>query len=224
MNRIFCIIFDLDGTLSRTNELIFASFNHVAEKYLHKTFTPKEITGMFGPPEEIAVERLVGKDHCESAIDDFYSFYEMHHPRMATAYDGVGELLDWLKQRGILLAIFTGKGKRTALITLDQIGIKKYFDMVVTGSDVKNHKPSAEGIRNVLSRFSLEPEHVLMVGDSVSDIHAAREAGVAVASVLWDSYSKEKVMAVDADYRFHTVAEFSSWVKNNISSNGLKGN
>jgi len=220
MQRISCIIFDLDGTLTQTNELIFATFNHVAEKHLGKRFSPQEITAMFGPPEEIAIQRLVGKEKYAAAMDDFYSFYELHHPVMASAYDGIREMLDLLKQRGLILAIFTGKGRRTALITLEQIGIRKHFDLIVTGTDVASHKPSPEGICNVMKKFGLDASQVLMVGDSVSDIHAARGAGVLIASVVWDSYGREKVMQMDVDYRFYSVIEFVSWLKKNVSGNG----
>jgi len=213
MNRISCIIFDLDGTLSQTNELIYATFNHVAQKHLQRTFTPVEITSFFGPPEEVAVEKLVGRGNYREAIRDFYSFYEAHHARLATLHEGMGELLEFLKNRGILLAVFTGKGKRTTLITLEKMGISQYFDAVVTGSDVKNHKPSPDGIRMVLERFSLDPGSVLMVGDSVSDVKAAQEAGTAVAAVLWDSYGKEKVLEMNVNYTFHTVGEFMEWLK-----------
>jgi len=214
MKRISCIIFDLDGTLTQTNELIFATFNHVAEKYMGKIYTPVEITKMFGPPEDIAIERLVGKERIDEAMDDFYSFYEKHHPRMANAYDGIREMLDFLKSKGLLLAIFTGKGKRSTLISLDILGIKNYFDIIITGNDVDNHKPSGDGIRKVLARFGLEPKQVLMVGDAVADVKAARETGVQIAAVLWDSYGKEKVLEMDVDYKFHNVSEFMAWLKN----------
>jgi phosphoglycolate phosphatase-like HAD superfamily hydrolase len=52
-----------------------------------------------------------------------------------------------------------------------------------------------------------------MVGDAVADIKAAREAGVKVAAVLWDSYGKDKVLQMDVDYQFHSVKEFSDWLK-----------
>lgn len=222
MKRFSCIIFDIDGTLTQTNELIYATFNHVAGKYIQKTFTPKEIVGMFGPPEEITIERLVGKQNYDSAIDDFYEYYEEHHPRLASTYDGMRELLETLKTRGMILAVFTGKGKETTCITLEQFGLGHFFDLIVTGSDVVNHKPSADGIRRILKTFSLLPEEVLMVGDAVGDVSAAREAGVGIASVLWDSYAKEKIMEMDVDYRFHSVGEFSSWLKSMIPSNGVK--
>jgi pyrophosphatase PpaX len=122
-----------------------------------------------------------------------------------------------LRSRGLLLAVFTGKGRRTTLITLDMIGIRQFFDMIVTGSDVRHHKPSADGIRSVMAAFGLGPEEVLMVGDAVSDVQAAREAGVRIAAVLWDSYGRDSVMQMDVDYRFDNVAKFDAWLRENLS-------
>ncbi len=221
MKRISCIIFDLDGTLTQTNELIFATFNHVIQKYLGKTFTPAEIVATFGPPEEIAIERLVGKQNIENAMDDFYSFYEDNHA-LAVAHEGVHEILSKLKQKGVVIALFTGKGRRTTLITLEKFDMKQYFDLIVTGSDVVNHKPSADGIRNVLRMFKLMPEQTLMVGDAVSDVKAAHEAGVGMAAVLWDSYAKDHVLQMDADYFFHDIPEFAEWLQINVPLNGAR--
>ncbi|HEV8538822.1 MAG TPA: HAD family hydrolase [Bacteroidota bacterium] len=220
MKRISCIIFDLDGTLAQTSELIYASFNHIAEKYVHKIFTTEEIIAMFGPPEEVSVERVVGKARLAEVMADYYEYYSMHHPRMADAYAGIRDLLEYLKNHGIILAVFTGKGKRTTIITLEQLGIINYFDLLVTGDDVENYKPSADGIRKVLKKFKLQPEDALMVGDAVSDVRAAREAGVPIAAVLWDSYGKEHVLKMDVDYLFHDVAGFAAWLKAAIVPNG----
>jgi len=216
MKPFSCIIFDIDGTLSQTNELIFATFNHVAEKYLGRRYTPAEIIAMFGPPEEIAVERLVGKEKFDEAIADFYDYYEQHYPRLADKYHGIDAVLEYLKECGVPLAVFTGKGARTTRITLDKLGISAYFDLVVTGTDVVAHKPSAEGIRKVLTAFGTPKEEALMVGDAVADVKAAREAGIRVAAVLWDSYGKDKILGMDVDYRFHSVEEFSRWIMKTI--------
>lgn len=220
MHRFSGIIFDLDGTLSQTNELIFATFNYVAKKYIGKTFTPDEIIKLFGPTEEVTIEKLVGNDYAEKAMNDFYTFYETHHPNMANAYEGIKCVLELLRKRGVLLAIFTGKGKRTTFITLDKIGIRDYFDLIITGDDVTNHKPSADGIRKVMKYFKLQPGEILMVGDSVADVKAANDAGVPIAAVLWDSYSKEKVMQMEVDYRFESVGEFSQWLENVYTVSG----
>ena len=212
MKRFSCVIFDLDGTISQTNELIYATFNHVVGKFLGKTFTTQQIVATFGPPEEIAIERLIGKEQLKPAMTDFYRFYEEHHDEMATIHAGIPELLRALKGKGVRIGLFTGKGRKTTLITLEKFGILKYFDRIVTGSDVKNHKPSGDGIRVFLDAYTLAPEEVLMVGDAVADVKAARETGVAIASVLWDSYGKEEVLRLGVTDLFHDVREFTAWL------------
>ena len=213
MKKINCVIFDIDGTLTQTNELIFDSFNYIAEKYLDKIFTPSEITAMFGPPEEVAIERLVGKENAESALNDFFYYYQKHHNEKARLYTGIVEILKFLKEKGIILGVFTGKGTKTTLITLENFEIKKYFDMIVTGSDVRNHKPSSEGIRKIINYFNLNPENVLMVGDSVADVKAAHEGGIKISAVLWDSYSREKVLNMDLDFVFQSVQDFKEFLE-----------
>jgi len=203
----------MDGTLTHTNELIYAAFNHVAKKYQGKEYTPKEISAMFGPPEDGAIENLVGKDRLDAAMTDLVEFYRTNHDAMAGTYDGVIEILQFLKERGALIALFTGKGIKTAVITMEKLGMKNFFDMVVTGSDVVNHKPSAEGIQKIINRFGLDPKNVLMVGDAVADVKAAREAGVSIAAVVWDSYGKDSVLAMEVDYLFHSVKEFDRWIR-----------
>jgi phosphoglycolate phosphatase-like HAD superfamily hydrolase len=69
----------------------------------------------------------------------------------------------------------------------------------------------------VMKQFGLKPEQVLMIGDAVADVKAAHEAGVKIAAVLWDSYGKEKVMAMNVDFIFHSVGEFSSWLKTSLT-------
>jgi pyrophosphatase PpaX len=212
------LIFDMDGTLTRTNQLIFDSFNFIARKYCGKEYAPSEIVAMFGPPEEGALVTIVGEERLEEAMREYLAFYRSHHSEMAQLYPGIEELLKFARARGCRLAVFTGKGVHTTTITLEEFHIKHYFDLVVTGNDVVLHKPSAEGIRKIMDHFGSKPEEVLMVGDSVADVKAAREAGVKIAAVLWDSYAKEKVMAMQTDYVFHNVPEFRAWLEEQLGS------
>jgi pyrophosphatase PpaX len=207
------IIFDVDGTLTSTNELIYASFRHVTNKYLNKNYTDEEIYSMFGPTEDGILKEICGDDF-EGARKDYYDFYtENHH--MADLYPGIIDILKMLKQRGIKLSVYTGKGSTAAAITLKKLGIYDYFDMIVTGDDVKEHKPSPEGVQVFVDRFSLDKERVLIVGDAVADIKAARNSGIKSASVVWDSYAKEKVLAMESDYVFNTVEELKKFLGQN---------
>ncbi len=215
--RISCVIFDIDGTLTRTNELIFATFNHVAEKYLHRTFQPAEIVAMFGPPEEGALAPLFGNDNLPRVMDELCDYYRANHRTMAGLHPGVEDVLKFLKSRNVRLAVFTGKGRRTTDITLEELGLAGYFDLIVSGNDVTKHKPDPEGILKVIRTFNLRPQDVLMVGDSLGDIKASRGAGVAIAAVLWDSYDRERVRNAGAEYVFDEVAEFLAWLRTHIN-------
>ncbi len=206
-----CVIFDVDGTLTRTNELIFASFNHVAARHLHRTFSPPEIIALFGPPEEGALLKVFGPDHLDTIMEELLEFYAANHPAMASLHRGIEDLLRLLRAEEVGLAVFTGKGRRTTSITLDALGIAGYFDFVVTGNDVVHHKPHPEGILRILDHFGVGPGETLMIGDSLSDIRASRAAGVRVASVTWDTYDPARVRAANPDYLFETVEGMTSW-------------
>ena len=211
MEKFTGIIFDIDGTLTSTNELIFASFNHIAEKYLQKQFTNKEIAAMFGPTEDVILKQWC-PDNYDAARKDYYDFYEQNHS-MADLYPGIIEILDILKKRKVLLSIYTGTGRGASIITLKNLKIYDYFDLIITGDEVKEHKPSPEGITLFLEKFSLPKDNVLMVGDSPADIKASRAAGVKVASVIWDAYAKKDVIKLNPDYLFNSVAELKEFLK-----------
>lgn len=208
------IIFDIDGTLTSTNELIFASFNFITQKYLGRKYSADEIISLFGPTEDRILEDMCGENF-EQAKKEYYDFYDDNH-HMADLYPGIEDILSNLKKKRILLSIYTGKGRKAAVITLKKLNIHDYFDIIITGDDVVNHKPSGEGITTFIEKFNLETDQVLMIGDAPADVKAARAAGVKIASVLWDSYSKEKVLQLNSDFIFHSVEELKNFLLSNI--------
>jgi len=211
MNQLFDgFIFDVDGTLTSTNQLIFDSFNFIAKKYLNKTFTDEEIISMFGPTEDMILKQWCGNNYVEARAE-YYKYYSDNHWK-AKLYPGMNEILDYLKSKNYPLGIFTGKGREATMITLRKLGVDHYFDLIVTGDDVENHKPSAEGILKFVNHFRLKKERVLMIGDSVSDVKASKEAGIKVASALWDSYGEEKVKTLKSDYFFRSVEELKEFL------------
>lgn len=203
----------MDGTISRTHLLIYESFNYIADKYVGRTYTPDELIAMFGPPEESALERIVGAVRRDAAMAEYLQFYESRHNELASSQDGIEEVLKFLCSRQKHLAIFTGKGTHTTRITLEKLGLAKYFDLVVTGNDVVRHKPSGEGILRIVNALGTQPGKTLMVGDTDSDIKAARDAGVKVATVLWDSYARDRMLHLKSDLSFATVEEFAIYLR-----------
>jgi len=203
--RYKLFIFDIDGTLTSTNRLIFDSFNHIYDKYFGKILTPKEVIALFGPTEEEIINELFGENAGE-AIVEYFNYYEKNHG-IAALHEGIAPLLDFLIEQGAHIAAFTGKGRRSAEITLKELGIFGKIGILISGDDVTKKKPSGEGINKILQFYNLKPEDAIMIGDSTADIKAAREAGVAVASVLWDCYSIDAVRGLNGEMLFNTVDE-----------------
>ena len=181
---------------------------------MDRTFSDEEIIAMFGPTEDVILKEWCGKNF-EAAKKDYYEFYKSYH-HIANLYPGIKELLDYLKSKGVLLAIFTGKGRQASLITLEELNIINYFDLIVTGDDVANHKPSSEGIMKFVNEYNLNTDEVLMIGDSIADVLASKEAGIRIASALWDSYAAEEVKNLGSDYYFNTVDELKKFLAKNI--------
>jgi phosphoglycolate phosphatase-like HAD superfamily hydrolase len=169
---------------------------------------------LFGPPEDVILKEWTG-DNYDSARKDYYDFYTNNH-HMANLFPGIKEVLSFIKSKKVLLGIFTGKGREAATITLKKLEIYDYFDMIITGDDVINHKPSPEGINNFIKVYKLDKNRVLMTGDAPGDFTAARSAGVKIASVLWDPYVKEEVKNLSSDFLFYTVDEFKKFIFQNI--------
>ncbi len=208
------IIFDVDGTLTSTLELIFETFRYIAKKYFNKSMTDDEISKLFGPTEDVILKAWAG-DNYETVRKDYYDYYTMNH-HMADLYPGIEEILAYLKSKNVLLSIYTGKGREAATITLKKLGIYDYFDLMMTGDDVREHKPSSEGIDIFVEKFNLKKERVLMIGDSPVDVKAARAAEVKVASVIWDDYAKKTKDKLKPDYLFHHVYELKKFIQDNV--------
>ncbi|HPI37212.1 MAG TPA: HAD family hydrolase [Ignavibacteriaceae bacterium] len=214
MRKFDGIIFDVDGTLTSSNTLIFESFRHITRKHLNKIITDEEIVALFGPTEE-QILRDWFKEKSDTVIKDYFEFYESNH-HLADIYPGMKEILEYIKSKDVFIGIFTGKGRRATEISLKILGIFQFFDLIVSGDEVKNHKPSGEGVNLFIEHFNLDKEKVLLIGDAPVDILAAREAGIKVASVMWDCYAVDRVKQLNSDYYFNTVVELETFIKSSI--------
>ncbi len=189
-------LFDLDGTLADTHQLIFDSFNFILRKYRSTEMTPREILSYFGPPEEICIVNMIGADNFDSVWKDFIEYYSSHLNE-TMVFGGVKELLSELKSAGKLIGVFTAKGSKTAEITLGYHGLRAYFDIVVTGSHVKNHKPHPEGIDVALRKLGIDASDTIVIGDSPSDYKAAAAAGTGFVAVTYDTVSRNRFDSID---------------------------
>ena len=131
MRKFDGYIFDIDGTLTSTNELIFKSFNYVTEKYINRTYSENELISLFGPTEEEILKEIIGEKF-EDARKDYFEYYHSQHNELAVLHPGIQDILQLIKDAKIPLGVFTGKGKKAATITLKKLEIINYFDLIIT--------------------------------------------------------------------------------------------
>jgi pyrophosphatase PpaX len=215
--RLAGVIFDLDGTLGDTLPVCFAAFRRTLDEFSARHYTDKEIAGLFGPSEEGIIQRLV-PDRWEACLKAYLTAYERESARNARLFPGIETALRLLKERGVALAIVTGKGSRSAAISLKDLGLAEHFDLVETGSPAGGIKPQA--IRMLLSKWDVLPQQVAYVGDAPSDIEAAREAGVIPLAAAWDATSDPQALAASRPLvTFPKVEDFIEWIDRNVEVN-----
>jgi HAD superfamily hydrolase (TIGR01509 family) len=197
------LLFDLDGTIADTLPHIFRSFRHAVEPWVSRPPTEAEKVATFGPPERDCIAQMLTHPelawpgsiaHLDTADRRFHTYYQENHAA-ATVFPGIRETFAFARSRGWNIAVFTGKGRRSAQFTLDDLELSQHVNHLVGGDDVAKGKPDPEGVIQTLDRLDLTPAALLVIGDSPLDILAARAAGVKNAAALWGAHEPEATLA-----------------------------
>jgi len=209
------VIFDLDGTVGDTLPVCYAGFREVFSTFLGAEYSDKEIRGMFGPTEEGIIQSMI-PSRWEEGFAAYLAAYERAHSVCPAPFPGIPELLDALRERQTPLAIVTGKGPRSAEISLRVMGLTRYFEIVEAGSADRNIKPA--NMRKVVDHWGLDPGRVVSVGDAPSDIRSAREIGLIPIAAAWaPTMDVEKLRGLDPAGMFHSISAFRDWIMPRLS-------
>ena len=181
------IIFDLDGTLLDTSPGIFATANHTMQALGFEALPESQLRKFVGPPLAACFRIACGLD--EALIPRACSIYRAEYAKgamyQASAYDGIVELLEALRERGLILLVATLKHEDMALKILERKGLADYFTSV-HGSDSDGVLTKKDIILNALKAVDRHPgPDVLMVGDTPHDMDGASDAGVDFVAVDW---------------------------------------
>ena len=205
------ILFDLDGTLIDTNQLIIDSFKHTYKTHLSRDIEEKEIQQYFGEPL-ITTLRRYSPEKAEELYDTYIRYNESVHDSSVNLCCDIQECLEQLKEMGCVLAVVTSKRYKMAHRGLELFGITKHFSTLVTVDDTENHKPHPEPVLRALEKLGAAADEAIMVGDSIFDIQCAHNAGVKAIQVTWgaalDQQQQEK-----PDYLVDNALEIVDIVK-----------
>lgn len=183
---IHTILFDLDGTLIDTNQLIIESF-----KYTFDTFgipyTVEELTKYNGPPLIDTFHKVNPKD-AEAMLETYREHNLSHHDKFVRPFPKVIETIETLVKGNYKLAIVTTKLKDSAMVGLEMTGLLPYFETIITLNDVTHPKPHPEPVKMALEALNSKAKHAIMIGDNYHDILAGQRAGTLTAGVAWSRH------------------------------------
>ena len=147
-----------------------------------------------------------------AAIEEYFLDYRHDHRTCRRPFAGIPALLGDLRSRDIRLAVVTGKGPRSAAISLEVMGLADTFERVEAGSPQGAVKPDC--MRRVVEDWGVDPAEVLSVGDAPSDVRSARTAGLPSAAAAWAATADASLLrAEQPDELFERVADLRDWVR-----------
>jgi len=192
-------IFDLDGTLADTFDLVISAYSTACEDYLRRKLTREEVISRFGPTEVGMLRRELPAELHERAISLFRKRYRDHHRRMVRVFEGIPEMLSALRTKRIPMGIMTGKGRDTADITLVELGWTNLFASVITGDEAPKPKPAPDGILMAAQQIGVSPADCIFVGDAPADIQAGKAAGTRTVWASWHPVYREQIEKLQPD-------------------------
>lgn len=201
------ILFDFDGTLVDTNELIIATFLHVLEGQTAEPLTREHIVPHMGLPLGEQLQLFSGREDVGDLVLAYREYNLKMHDELIRKFPYVDEVLEQLRENGIRMGMVTNKMRLTTDKGLRLFGYDAYMDEVITAEDVELGKPDPAGVRIAVSLMKADPRKTLMVGDSQYDLLAGQRAGVLSAGVAWSLKGEEYLRSFHPDYMLHDMRD-----------------
>jgi pyrophosphatase PpaX len=205
MSSIQAIIFDMDGTLIDSREIVLGAFRHVLEE-------------VGQPYDEVNVKSYVGRllDHTYQALlpgydpkelADLHRSWQADNRHLLKGFEGLDGFLGLLKKRGLKLGVFTSAIRTRTDLALDGLGIRKYFDAIVCGDEVIHPKPHQEGIETLARLMDVQLHEIVMVGDAEHDILSGKSAGVITIGITHGFGTRAALTKAGANYLVSNLKE-----------------
>lgn len=183
------VLFDLDGTLLDTHDLLLATFRYTARTVLREAIPDERLMAKVGQPLNTQMWDFTDDPAVHEELCRVYREYNAEvHDDMIRLFDGTVPMLERLKEAGLPLAVVTSKRHEVAMRGLDLFGLTGYFDFLIGSDDWPEHKPHPGPVAHGCERLGLAPQTCLYVGDSPFDMQSGSGAGCATAAALWGMF------------------------------------
>lgn len=192
------ILFDLDGTLVDSVDLIRASWRHTMEVHFDEPPPDEVWLRTLGQPLRAQFGYLVDSaEEVQAMVDTYVEHNLREHERLIRSFPGVARTLVALRDKGVPLGVVTSKAGAGTARSLAACALPEtLFDVIITSDEPVPHKPDPAPVRLALERLKAPPETAAYVGDSVWDMRAGHGAGVTTVAALWGPFS-ERELAIE---------------------------
>ena len=197
------VLFDLDGTLADTVELILTSYRHTMRTHLGEAPPDERWLSTMGTPLRDQLAAFArGPAEARAMLETYSTFQRRVHDEMVRPFPGACEVLGALRAAGTRVGIVTSKREEVALRTLSVCGLEAHVETLVCAEHVRRGKPDPEAVDLALHALGLgdAAAETLFVGDSLFDLRAGRAAGTRTAAVCWGACTRETLAAEAPDY------------------------
>ncbi len=208
------ILFDFDGTLVDSIELILESYRHTMRVHRGNAMSDELWLEGLGKPLRVQFRMFTDDPaEVEAMIATYREWNLANHDRMVTPYPGARDTVIRLKDNGARLGIVTSKNLGGLKRGLDLIGLAGYFDVLMTSDMMEASKPDPAPVHAALERIGVSAKDALMVGDSPHDIAAGRNAGAKTAACLWGPFDRKRLTEERPDFWLSTFADLERLVE-----------
>lgn len=200
------VIFDLDGTLVDTVQDITDALNYALQRHGIKSLTSRETMNIVGEGVSRLIEKALPiekRQFKDEVIQRFIGYYSEHLTDKSREYPYIKETLENLT--GFKKAVISNKREDFSRRALEELGLSKYFDLIVGSDTAGERKPSAVPVLYVISKLDASPEQSIIVGDSTFDIEAGKKAGIKTVAVTYGYRPRE--FLTGADYIIDDIRE-----------------
>jgi pyrophosphatase PpaX len=200
------ILFDLDGTLVDSLDLILSSYRHTMKTHLGIVPPDEEWMNTMGRPLRAQLQSFASTpEQAEAMFNTYIEHNQASHEQLIRPFPGMREAAVSLRRAGYRLAVVTSKLGENAERELRTCGLDGLFDGLVSASDVRRPKPDPEPVVLGLQSLGLAAAEAMLVGDSIYDLLAGRAAGVDTAAALWGPFDREHLAEGRPDHWLETI-------------------
>jgi pyrophosphatase PpaX len=210
---IACVLFDVDGTLVDTTNLIAEGLQSTLESHLGRRPPRAEIVSLIGRPLIEQLREYVEEPFVPPLAERFMTFYEENRAGMEAFFPGALNMLHAVRRLRLTLGLVTSKNRREIEGTLELLGFTHLLDFVISSEDAPRPKPFPDPVVEAVRRAEAKPEETLFIGDSIYDMQSGKAAGVRTGAALWGPFGRAILEPQHATYPFETPEDATAAIE-----------